>query len=128
MNSRCVVGVGAALLAGAIVMSVVGHANAEVRYFRYELTLRSGETLHVSPLAPAADGRRHEVETDSAGRIVRVAEFHGTRKVDEVFYRFASEDAKLPSGYRVVAANGETTANVEIRRNEHGDRTRLDET
>jgi hypothetical protein len=68
-------GVGACATAG-------GPDAVDVRWYRYGLELRSGDTRYVDALDPAVvEGRRYRVEADARGRIVRVATFIGPGKV-----------------------------------------------
>ena len=66
-----------------------GAPAADVRWYRYALDLRSGDTRYVASLEPTvSEGRRYRVETDARGRTTRVATFIGTKKIAEIAYRF----------------------------------------
>ena len=101
-----------------------GGPAADVRWYRYALELRSGDTRYVTPLEPTVvDGRRYRVDTDARGRTTRVATFVGPRKVAEVAYRFGGGE-RWARGYDFWAADGEQTTTVKIQRDEHGRRAR----
>lgn len=96
----------------------------DVRWYRYALDLRSGETRYVTPLEPTVvDGRRYRVDTDARGRMTRVATFVGTKKVAEIAYGFGGVE-RWPRGYDYWATDGEQTTIVTIQRDEQGRRAR----
>jgi hypothetical protein len=108
---------------GACATAAGGDA-VDVRWYRYGLELRSGDTRYVDPLDSAVvEGRRYRVEAAARGRIVRVATFIGPSKVAEIRYRFdgAGPDA---NGYDAWAADGERTTRVTIQRDTQGRRIR----
>ena len=95
-------------------------ADAEVRWYRYALDMRTGDTVYVEPLEPAVvKGRRYRVETDGADRVARVAIFVDVQQVAEVVYHLAP-GRPWPIGYDYWAADGEQTVTVKIQRDEHG--------
>jgi hypothetical protein len=108
------------------VVAGAGIADAEVRWYRYALDMRTGDTVYVEPLEPAVvKGRRYRVETDGGDRVVRVAIFVDVHQVAEVVYHLAP-GRPWPTGYDYWAADGEQTVTVKIQRDEHGQRIRQD--
>jgi hypothetical protein len=98
--------------------------DVDVRWYRYGLELRSGDTRYVDPLDPGVvEGRRYRVEADAGGRVVRVATFIGRSKVAEIRYHFEGAGADA-DGYEFWAADGEPTTRVTIQRDAQGRRTR----
>ncbi|HEV2494337.1 MAG TPA: hypothetical protein VG204_14825 [Terriglobia bacterium] len=108
----------------AAISASVAAAQANVRYYRYALSLRSQETTYSVEVPEGAHGHHFEVETDAQGRIVRAASIRYGQKEGEILYHFAG-DSKLADGYETYRA-GEKTGRTEIQRNAHGDWVRAD--
>jgi hypothetical protein len=111
----------------ALVASInppVATAQADVRYYRYELLTRSQESRYVNEVRAGVSGRHHAVETDSLGRVTRTAVIRAGHRVSQRVYVFAP-DASVASEYDTFTGS-EKTGRVRIGRNASGERTRED--
>jgi hypothetical protein len=106
----------------------VSQASADVHRYLYELSTRSGEFLYAGEIPAGAKlpTKCVDVTTDNLGRVTQVVRQVNGKMTSGTIYRFEA-DAKLPSGFETIAANGETISKNHIQRNEHGDRVRVDE-
>jgi hypothetical protein len=104
------------------------YASAAVHRYRYELSTKSGDSLYAGEIPAGAKPptKYADVTTDSLGRVTQVVRQVNGKMTSETIYRFEA-DAKLPSGFEAIAANGETISRNRIQRNAGGDRVRVDE-
>jgi hypothetical protein len=106
----------------------VSQASADVHRYLYELSTRSGDYLYAGeiPAGAKTPTKCVDVTTDGLGRVTQVVRQVNGKMTSETIYQF-EKDAKLPTGFATVAANGETISRNRIQRNDHGDRVRVDE-
>jgi hypothetical protein len=115
------------LLLLALIASIdppAASAQADVRYYRYELLTRSQDSQYLTEVRAGVSGRHHAVETDSRGRIVRTAVIRAGERVSQRAYWFPP-DADAASEYDTFTGS-EKTGRVKIARNASGERTRED--
>jgi hypothetical protein len=108
------------------ISALAASAQVSVHNYRYKLSTRSQESkfaAEITSTAPVVQ-THYEVEVDSQGRNMRVAEVRHGEKLSETLYRFEG-DAKLPNEFESYEA-GEKTGLVRIQRNEAGNRVRED--
>jgi hypothetical protein len=106
----------------------VAPASADVHRYLYELSTKSGESLYAGevPAGAKSPTKCADVTTDGLGRITQVVRQVNGKMTSETIYQFVA-DAKLPSGFETIAANGERISENRIQRNDHGDRVRIDQ-
>jgi hypothetical protein len=106
----------------------VAPASADVHRYLYELSTKSGEFLYADEVPPGAKSPTKcvDVTTDRLDRVTQVVRQVNGKMTSETIYQFAA-DAKLPSGFETIAANGERISQNRIQRNPNGDRIRVDE-
>jgi len=106
----------------------VSPASGDVHRYLYELSTKSGESLYAGevPAGAKSPTKCVDVTTDRLGRITQVVRQVNGKMTSETIYQFEA-DARLPSGFATVAANGERISQNRIRRNARGDRVRIDQ-
>jgi hypothetical protein len=106
----------------------VSPALADVHRYLYELSTRSGDFLYAGEIPAGAKSPTKcvDVTTDGLGRVTQVVRQVNGKMTSETIYRFTA-DAKLPSGFETIAANGEMISKNRIQRDASGDRVRIDE-
>ena len=106
----------------------VSSASADVHRYLYELSTKSGESLYAGevPAGAKSPTKCVDVTTDGLGRITQVVRQVNGMMTSETIYQFVA-DARLPSGFATIAANGERISQNRIQRNDHGDRVRIDQ-
>ena len=107
------------------VTALASGAAATVRNYRYSLSTRSPYPKYAGEVPAGASGQYLEVETDSQGRVVRVASIRNGHKEAESLYHF-SANATLCDSYDEYRES-EKTGHTQVQRNASGDAIRDDD-
>jgi hypothetical protein len=100
-------------------------ASAEVRSYRYELNLRSGDSRFAGEIKRnVSQGPRFDVEQDSRGRTLNITEYQNGNKVGRRVFHFEG-GASLPSSLDIYK-QGEVFAKTRIERNSRGESIRIE--
>jgi hypothetical protein len=128
MNNPVRISLGKVAICSAALGWGVLQASADVHRYLYELSTRSGDYLYAGeiPAGAKTPTKCVDVTTDGVGRVTQVVRQVNGKMTSETIYQL-EKDAKLPTGFSTVAANGKTISRNRIQRDDHGDRVRVDE-
>jgi len=117
---------GEARLTAAAKLQDANPLPGKVRSYRYELSLRSGDSRYAGEISTGEGsvGPRFDVATDKSGRILAVTSYENGNKTQQLIFH---SEAESPWPISVdVYRGGELTSRTRIERNSGGESTRIE--